>query len=57
MTLCFEFIGDGLSTSGVLVVSIITFLSGMLGKPSFQPAYGPVGVPTKGMGKVTDKGQ
>ena len=41
MTLCFEFIGDGLSTSGVLVVSIITFLSGMLGKPSLHLVYGP----------------
>ena len=40
----FNFIGDGLSTSSALVINIITFLTGRLGKPPFHPVYGPFGV-------------
>ena len=46
MTLGFYFIGDGLSASISLVVSIITFLTGRLSKPSFLPVYGLFGVLT-----------
>ena len=37
MTLRFDFIGGGLSTSCSLVVSIITVLTGQLSKSSFHP--------------------
>ena len=41
MTLCFDFIGGGLGTSGALVVSLIISLTGGLSKPSFHPVQGP----------------
>ena len=46
MTLGFNFIGSGLSACGTLVVSIITFPTGRLGKPSFHPVCHPFGVLT-----------
>ena len=37
MTLGFDFIGGGLGTCSALVISIITVITGGLGKPSFHP--------------------
>ena len=46
MTLCFDFTGGGLGACRALVVSLITNLTGQLGKPSFHLVQGPFRVLT-----------
>ena len=46
MTPCFHFIGSGLGTSGILPFSLITNLTGRLGKLFLHPIQGQFGVLT-----------
>ena len=44
VSLVFDFIGGGLSTSGVLVDGTVVSLAGKVQEPSFHPVYGQFGV-------------